>query len=571
MSYLKTPQQLRKIASVKLRTSTSQFLPIPGKEATMVKNNAGGFAFKADTWTKLDRFLILGSENGSYYCGQSDLTLQNVDNVKACIAEDGVRVVKRIVEISLAGRAPKVDSTLFALALCLSADLKNPKSATRDAATDAIVKVARTGTHLFMLCSFIDSMRGWGSGLRAAIGEWYTSKKPDDLAYQLVKYQQRDGWSHRDILRLAHPKNQSALLRYAIGSGNGPREVTKTAKVAGVKKVSRFQYGSIAEHKLPAIIAAFEQAKKASEAETIKLIQDFGLTHEMVQTQYLKSPAVWDALLQKMKPEATMRSLGRMSAMGLLTPMSDASKLIAKRLGDVEQLKHARIHPLAVLKALTTYKQGHGEKGKLKWAPDQRVVNTLDSAFYKTFDFVEPSGLNFAIGIDVSGSMTGSWSGGGVAGFPGLTPNMGAAAMAMLIARTEPSHFIGGFATSFVDLKISAQDSLTTTMAKCQRGSFGGTDTSVLINYAKTNKLPVDVFVVITDGETWAGNVHTCQALDKFRQATGRDAKLVVINMIANATSIADPADAGSLDIVGFDPAVPTIINQFAGAATAAI
>jgi hypothetical protein len=31
------------------------------------------------------------------------------------------------------------------------------------------------------------------------------------LAYQAVKYQQRDGWSHRDALRLAHPKAPTAV------------------------------------------------------------------------------------------------------------------------------------------------------------------------------------------------------------------------------------------------------------------------------------------------------------------------------------------------------------------------
>jgi 60 kDa SS-A/Ro ribonucleoprotein len=46
----------------------------------------------------------------------------------------------------------------------------------------------------------------------------------------------------------------------------------------------------------------------------------------------------------------------------------------------------------------------------------------------------------------------------------------------------------------------------------------------------------------------------------------GRDAKLVVINMVANMTRIGDPADAGSLDIVGFDAAVPTLIRGFIGA-----
>src|SRR5436190_730972 len=51
-----------------------------------------------------------------------------------------------------------------------------------------------------------DGMRGWGRGLRAAIAGWYNAMPAEKLAYQAVKYQNRDGWCHRDLLRLAHPK-----------------------------------------------------------------------------------------------------------------------------------------------------------------------------------------------------------------------------------------------------------------------------------------------------------------------------------------------------------------------------
>jgi 60 kDa SS-A/Ro ribonucleoprotein len=51
------------------------------------------------------------------------------------------------------------------------------------------------------------------------VGRWYTRKSPGDLAYQLLKYQSRDGWAHRDALRIAHPKAPSsehdALFRFA--------------------------------------------------------------------------------------------------------------------------------------------------------------------------------------------------------------------------------------------------------------------------------------------------------------------------------------------------------------------
>ena len=102
-------------------------------------------------------------------------------------------------------------------------------------------------------------------------------------------------------------------------------------------------------------------------------------------------------------------------------------------------------------------------------------------------------------------------------------------------------------------------------MRKCQR-DFGGTDCAVAITHALAHNYPVDAFVVITDGETWAGDQHACQALMQYRRATGIDAKLIVINMVANRTSLCDPTDAGSLDVVGFDASVPTLIAGFLGA-----
>ena len=74
-----------------------------------------------DDWTRLDRFLILGSEGGSYYASERKLTRENAEAVLRCIAADGARVVARIVAVSDAGRAPKNDPALFALALARQA------------------------------------------------------------------------------------------------------------------------------------------------------------------------------------------------------------------------------------------------------------------------------------------------------------------------------------------------------------------------------------------------------------------------------------------------------------------
>ena len=76
----------------------------------------------------------------------------------------------------------------------------------------------------------------------------------------------------------------------------------------------------------------------------------------------------------------------------------------------------------------------------------------------------------------------------------------------------------------------------------------------------------------LNDSETWVGNIHPVEALRQYRRKSGIPAKLVVVGMVSNEFSIADPDDAGMMDVVGFDSAVPELIADFTmsgGAVTA--
>src|SRR5690348_6435157 len=66
-----------------------QWQPLPGQTA----NSAGGHAFAVDRWVRLHRFLVLGSEGGSYYATEQRLTRENARVVEDCLAEDGLRTV----------------------------------------------------------------------------------------------------------------------------------------------------------------------------------------------------------------------------------------------------------------------------------------------------------------------------------------------------------------------------------------------------------------------------------------------------------------------------------------------
>ena len=92
---------------------------------------------------------------------------------------------------------------------------------------------------------------------------------------------------------------------------------------------------------------------------------------------------------------------------------------------------------------------------------------------------------------------------------------------------------------------------------------FGGTDCAQPMIYATKNKLNVDTFVVYTDNETWAGGQHPVEALREYRQKMGIPARLIVVGMVSNGFTIADPNDSGMLDVVGFDSAAPGLMADF--------
>ena len=299
MSYL---EQLKKVIAPTGAMPQSQ--PIPG--STQVPNSAGGYAWAVDDWMRLGRFLVLGSEGGSYYATERALTAENANAVLRCIDADGLRVVKIIVEISESGRAPKHDPALFCLALAAA----KGDEATRRAALAALPRVARTGTHLMHFAAFINGQRGWGRGLRHAVGAWYNSKPGRDVAYQALKYQQRDGWSHRDLLRLSHPQPASESHRTIY------HWITQGWPGVGDEP-----------HPDPAVqqIWALERAKRAaSGAEIAQLIRDYHLPREAVPTHFLNEVAVWEALLEEMPMTALIRNLATLTRIGLIAPLSEA-------------------------------------------------------------------------------------------------------------------------------------------------------------------------------------------------------------------------------------------------------
>ena len=521
-----------------------------------VQNSAGGFVWAIDKWHHAKRFLTLGSEGGTYYADEQDITKQNVRNLQECAKEDGVKLVNLIVDQR--DKVAKRDAVLYAFAVAFSTDVAPPSKngeMIKAAVHREFTNVVRTGSDLLQFVSYINDLRGWGRSLKHLIRRWYaTHAKNETLTYQVTKYQNRHGWTHRDVLRQCHYDSNDPLIRWIVGAGLGERTVTRKS---GLDTLPPSQYPAL--HELPEYLIDFEQLRKTNSPTEVKyLIKKNRFTHEMVPNEFKDKPDIWEALLENMPMIAMVRNLGKMSSVGLLKPLGDHTQIVLNKLSEDHILK-SKIHPIQMLIAYLTYKRGAGVKGSLTWDAVGPITDALERGFYTAFGNVEPTGKSVLIGVDVSGSMTVNQ----VCNCPDLTPAKAAAAMAMVFARTEPNYHIIGYTTEAKRVGITAQDSLESAVKRL--GYIGGsTDCSVPVQYANSLRMGVDLFITITDNETWAGNIHPAEALQQYRQKLGRpEARLATVAMTATNFTIADPADAGMLDCVGFNTETPQLVSKF--------
>jgi Mg-chelatase subunit ChlD/menaquinone-dependent protoporphyrinogen IX oxidase len=122
--------------------------------------------------------------------------------VKDMLARE-VDVVEILRVIGTGPAPPKPEATLLALALCAGSKV----DAQQKKVGSALCAIARTPTQMFQYVSCCKEVKvGWGRCQRSIISSWYKNKRPFALAQAATKMWNRNGYTHYDILRLAHPR-----------------------------------------------------------------------------------------------------------------------------------------------------------------------------------------------------------------------------------------------------------------------------------------------------------------------------------------------------------------------------
>ena len=209
--------------------NTPQSQPLPERESEMIRGRSGGWMFDVGIWQMLRRCLLIGTAQSTYYANKRELSEDFINVIKQGVAENPARVAEEIVYASN-GRSINNSAPILALVLLSMGESSEAKRAFRS----IFSQVVRTGSHFYEWLSYTKAFRGFGKIVREVGTAWLLEKDVKALAYQFLKYQQRHGFQHRDVLRLFHVKpdtvDRDRLFSWVVDGWEGlPSEIPSEA------------------------------------------------------------------------------------------------------------------------------------------------------------------------------------------------------------------------------------------------------------------------------------------------------------------------------------------------------
>lgn len=185
-------------------------------DINQVLNCSGGYVWKLSLLEHVNRYLVLGGakDMGNYYMQAEKVSHECALSVLQMIRNPDrsqfVQLCDLLKAVSVGGRAPKQEPILLSLAAAI-VFAKTPEE--KKIAFETLKVCIRIPTHAFMLAGFVRDLsmakavnrgKGWGTGFRRAMSHYYISHAGRDLAYHMTKYQNREGWTHADMIRMLH-------------------------------------------------------------------------------------------------------------------------------------------------------------------------------------------------------------------------------------------------------------------------------------------------------------------------------------------------------------------------------
>ncbi|KHN75211.1 60 kDa SS-A/Ro ribonucleo-like protein [Toxocara canis] len=507
-----------------------------------VRNSAGGYVFKVDDLNRIRRFLILGTEGGTYYSSEQEITMDNVKAMCEIIEKGkGPLLLREIIQISLEGRAPKQDPTLFALALCARYRVRDT---TRPDVHRQVMKKYKGKTLTDEDCKKIvqEVERRTKEALEAnarrqTSGSGFEQQAPPEAYDDYQKALQK--MAFRAILKVCRiPTHLFTFVAYCqkISAETGDKRNSKGWGRAMRAAITHWYFNQKPE-RLAMLITKYQNRSGFRHRDLLRLCHIRPMMSFPSNHNYWHHHKEYDFLLAYIvgDTEEGRKRVAEAAGDGI----KKAKKEVAKKETDEERKKREEKERERMEKQMARMKLREANKKsfsthKLPDAPDAEgsPAATLIWAFEEMKGITEPGKA------------------------ADLIRGCG------LVREHVPSRLL--------DSKVVWEALLIDMPMTALIRNLGKLASIDMITDKPENENVKQIWNVrkkIRSHYSLAKNglhVHPFQALQQYReQMKILDAKLIVMGMTATSFTIADPDDRGMLDICGFDSAVPELVKEF--------
>lgn len=500
-----------------------------------VRNAAGGHGFAIDPMVALRRWLIAGSVSNTFYEDAEDLTDYGLELVRYAAKDNPTKLYQLILES--ARTAVKYNTALLALAQLSRTPGEVPRSSVVELSGDVI----KTASMLYEYLGYYKALgKGWGSKrniVHGVIAE-FLGMPAKVLEYQFVKYRQREGFSARDVLRIAKPSASDRAGKeslYAWVTGHGERNMGDIPQAAAFDKI--LYSIDMADETLAGIIA------------------EHRLTRDMVPASVVPGKKSWEELYKNMPAGATLRNLGQLTAQGVFK-YGWALDVLESKLGALRYT-----HPVEYVKSAAAYMQSGlvERKGGVTWKTDHNVVRRLSSAYETLYQLgVKPLAVSVAHFVDISGSMQ--------SGLSPLPPVTQAMIAAVNSTRRDKRSTVIGFHGSVSDVSHVMNYGLKDLVDLGEDRSIdwgGTTNAGAPLEMLIANRAKFDVIVYWTDLQSWQGH-HPWELVQKYRQMVNNAVKVIYVALVpsCDGATLADPDDPLQYTIGGFSGNMAKVLDM---------
>lgn len=477
----------------------------------MAVNSAGGKAYTNSFETELARVVCTSFFGGTYYTEGADQLTRMVELAGKCSPEFVAACAIYARQVS------SMKDTPVALLLCLRTNKKElykqafPRVINDPRVLRGLVQMIRSGKF---------GSRSLGTCTRKLINKWFDKHSPLSVWNMSIG----SNPTMRDVMRLSRPSPNGDKEREAVY-----KLIVRNERTPELPQEIKEFYSFIANQELAMPKVNFQR------------LTSIDLT-----------PENWSILGQNMTWSQLRQNINTLERHSVFTNPVVASKLAAK-ISDQNEVNRSKVFPYQLYTTLLNI-------------TDTRMKNAVQTALDYSVANIPTLPENTVVALDVSGSMSASVNGQNVNG--GLSCSQVGALLAAAIYKKNPNTRVLTFTTTAKDHtgNLNAHDSLMTNIGKISF-AVGGTDCSQPMQFVANHKIPCDLFVLISDNESWAGYqpsrgvTATKLAWNKVKQLNPR-AKCVCMDLAPRSTSQL-PEASDTLFLAGFKDNLFTVMNKW--------